>query len=93
MSQQYRLGTAHTTTATVNGMTNVTYHSTVVVSFNEKKIVLNSGGWHTNTTKTRMNQASNQFALGYTVTQKDFGWYVSFNGKIRDFADGMTLKR
>jgi hypothetical protein len=93
MSQQYRLGTVHTTVSTINGITNVTYHNTVVVSFNAKKIILNNGGWQTATTKTRMNQSSNQFDLGYTVTQENYNWFVMYNGKKRPFENGMILDR
>lgn len=94
MSQTYRLGTRATSVFTDdNGMTNVVYHSTAVVKFDSKKIILSSGGWHTNTTKTRMNQASNQYGLGFNVYQKDFAWFVDFKGKTHDFEDGLTLDR
>lgn len=43
----------------------IRYHATEVVRFNGKRIILNGGGWRTNTTKTRMNQAANQYGLGY----------------------------
>jgi hypothetical protein len=76
-----------------NGFTCVKYHQTDVVKFSPVEIILNSGGWQTATTKTRMNQASNQFGLGYCVFQKDFKWFVDFEGKTIDFEDGMTLLR
>ena len=65
MTQLHTIGTHATTVAAVGGMTHVTYHQTVVVRFNHEHIILNSGGYRTATTKTRMNQASNQFDLGY----------------------------
>jgi hypothetical protein len=40
-----------------------------------------------------MNQASNQFGLGYQVYQKDWQWYVDFDGQTIDFHDGMELTR
>ena len=64
-----------------------------LVKFNHEKIILNSNGWATATTKSRMNQTSNQFDLGYQVFQKDYAWYVDFNGKSHDFFDGITLDR
>lgn len=79
MSQTSRLGKTATSVRTENGWTIVRYHDTDVVSFNEKEIILRTGGWRTTTTKLRMNQASNQFGLGYQVWQKDFQWYISFN--------------
>jgi len=49
------------------GGTSVQYHATVVVHFTEYTVTLNSGGWRTATTKVRMNQASSEFNLGYSV--------------------------
>jgi hypothetical protein len=94
MAQQHRLGKGNTTvSADANGLMVVTFHSTQVVKFNDKIIVLNSGGYHTATTKTRINQASSQFNLEYSVSQRDYSWYVTFKGKEIDFTDNMTLKR
>jgi len=72
----------------------VKYHSTDVVKFNNKRVIINSGGWMTNTTKTRMNQASNQFGLGFQVYQKDFSWFVTLpNGETIPFENGMEFSR
>jgi len=54
----------------------VTYHDTVVVEITHNRIVLNTGGWKTVTTKRRMNQASQQYGLGYHVYQSSHRWYV-----------------
>ena len=91
MAQQHKLGTTATTVKTVDGVTYVTYHETDVVEFDRDKITLNSNGWRTHTTKTRMNQASNRFGLGFTVFQRDYAWFVNFGGKIHDFKDGIIL--
>ena len=93
MAQQSKIGKGSTTIKTVNGKTSVTYHSTAVVTFDQNLIVLNSGGWFTSSTKNRMNQASNQFDLGFNVFQKDFAWYVGYKGEVMEFRNGMTLKR
>lgn len=74
-------------------MTKVVYHKTPVVAWDTKRIVLRSGGWMTVTTKLRMNQASNQFGLGYSVWQKDFAWFVGYQGCTLPFVDGMELMR
>lgn len=59
MSGQDKIGSHKTKVFTDDeGYTNVVYHETAVVKFNAEKIILNSGGWRTNTTKLRMNQAS-----------------------------------
>lgn len=75
----------------IDGRTKVIYHSTCVVSFTEGSIILNSGGWRTATTKARMNQASNQFRLGYYVYQKKGQWFVDFMGNTFEFEDNMEL--
>jgi hypothetical protein len=82
MAQQLRLGRAHTAVFTKNRVTNVVYHQTAVVKFSENVIVLDTGGYRTATTKTRMNQASNQFDLGFNVYQKGFEWFVEMNGNV-----------
>ena len=94
MAQQNTLGKKATTISTHEGWTIITYHQTQVVRFNSEFIVLNTGGWKTATTKTRMNQASNQFGLGYYVKQVGGNWYCDFNGFWNDFfGDKLTLKR
>ena len=94
MVQQHRLGTVHTTVSNDDTHTIITYHSTQVVKFSSSEIILNTGGWRSDTTKTRMNQASSQFNLGYRVFQKEFTWYVNFAGKTYKFeSNTIKLKR
>jgi len=95
MAQQTQIGSHKTSVFTEDGLTKVVYHHTAVVKFNADIITLDSGGWFTNTTKTRMNQASSQFDLGFIVYQKDFDWYVKFEGQgiDTDFYDGITFDR
>lgn len=93
MAQQHKLGTCKTTITTSDGFTRITYVATVVVKFSDKEIVLDSGGWRTRTTLTRMSQAANQFDLKYSVQQINFEWFVHFNGKTIPFSDGMVLAR
>jgi hypothetical protein len=91
MAQQYKIGTTATIVRTRDGKTEVTYHNTTVVSFDADKIILNCGGWWTSTTKNRMNQTSNQFDLGFRVSQKDFLWYVEYQGKVIEFNENRIL--
>lgn len=98
MAQQDKLGTRATTVRRLDtgegDMVIVTYHDTDVVKWTAKKIILDSGGWRTATTKTRMNQASRQFGLGFSVFQEDYSWYVDLpNEEPLEFVDGMTLER
>ena len=94
MPQQNKIGTGHTTVKTDKaGITTVTFWNTDIVYFSKEVIMLNSGGYRTATTKTRMNQASNQFNLGYTVAQENYKWYVYFMDRKFVFEDGMILNR
>lgn len=83
MPQQMKLGKAHTVhyTDRNDGFEKVVYHDTEVVAWNAERIILNTGGWRTMTTRTRMNQAANEFGLGFKVYQKHFDWFVQHNGQ------------
>ncbi len=85
MAQTQRIGSHKTVVFTESGITKVVYHNTAVVSFSSDEVVLNTGGYFSNTTKTRMNQAANQFDLGFRVYQKNFEWYVDFKGETMQF--------
>ncbi|GAG49119.1 unnamed protein product [marine sediment metagenome] len=79
MAQQNRIGRTATTVRPEDGYTCVRYHYTDVVRFNDDEIILDTGGWFTQTTKTRMNQTANQYGLGFRVYQEDGGWFVMWN--------------
>ena len=86
-------GTA-TSAVCTNGRITVTYHNTRVVDVTTEHITLDTGGWRTVTTKLRMNQASVQFNLGYTVYQQKGQWFVSYRGVTRPFdQDEIILER
>jgi len=94
MANQWKVGTHKTRVYVDEGFTIVKYWRTKVVKFNEEHIILDNGGWLTATTKLRMNQASNEYSLGYQVYQEDCSWYViDCFGNIKDFKNGMILKR
>ena len=86
-----QLSTHKTTVATSNDVTRVTYHSTVVVEWDDTTITLRTGGYASRTTKMRMNQASNQFDLGYHVRQRAGRWHVEYKGAMIAF-DGDSLE-
>jgi hypothetical protein len=69
MSRTNKLAGIGTNTSirTESGWTIVRYHLTDIVRFNATTIILNSGGWITTTTVRKMNQAAQQFSLGYSV--------------------------
>ncbi len=69
----------------------IKYHTTIVVRICRGSVLLDSGGWETVTTKRRMNQASDEFDLGFYVFQKNFEWFVSYKGEDIPFESGMEL--
>jgi hypothetical protein len=83
MSQTSKIGkTATRVYVDEDGFTCVRYHDTVVIRFNDKEIILDEGGWFTNTTKLRINQASAQFNLGCYVCQKDYRWTIHYKDQV-----------
>ena len=94
MTQTQRLGKKATTVHASGRHTVVTLYQTPVVEYTPKRVKLRSGGWKTQTTKVRMNQASNQFGLGYYVFQKKHDWFVKTpRGRTVRFKEGMVIKR
>jgi len=92
MANQKQVGRVATSVVTENGITSVYYHGTPVVRWGGGLIVLNTGGWFTSTTKTRMNQAANQHGLGFAVHQKSRKWFVTYRGETIPFnGNNVTL--
>lgn len=99
MAQQTRIS-KNNTRITWNGDARiVTLHGTdVVKSYSNGLVTLNSGGWRTSTTKTRINQVAAEWGLGFRVHQDNYVWYVSlidpetgYLHKPRGFTNGMTF--
>ena len=66
-------------------------HRIATFDHNVKAVKLSSCGWHTPTTKSRLNAILNEVKFGCSVFQKNFIWFVSFKGETTDFLDGMIL--
>lgn len=89
-----RLSNYRTTWAENGSAGAVTYVSTEIVRWDGDVITLRSGGWEGVTTKLKMNQAAHQFALRFSVYQRNYRWFVDLpNGKTVPFVDGMTFSR
>jgi len=74
--------------------TEIELHNTKIVSFDSETIKLDTGGYKTNTTKNRMNLASQEYNLDYTVFQKKGIWYVIYKGETIEFiGNTVTLTR
>lgn len=69
----------------------VTYHRTQIVKRKTDCIVLNTGGYNTVTTRRKMNQAANQFNLGYKVAQRKGDTFVSWRGEVYAYDDHRVM--
>lgn len=79
-----------------DGVIGVRLHSTHVVIFSDHRLVLNTNGWRTVTTKDRINV---YLPGGWFVEQKDYYWYLCQHIRVGDgdavrrvpFYDGVTI--
>ena len=71
----------------------VVLHRTAIAVYDHKNqaLKLNSGGYTTNTTKSRLNAILDEVMYGAKVFQKNWDWYLSYNNQTVDFWDGMIL--
>ena len=68
-------------------------HGHLICTFdhNTQAVKLDSCGYTTNTTKSRLNAILDEVKYGAKVFQKNWNWFVSFNNQTVDFVDGMIL--
>ena len=71
----------------------IVLHRTAIAVYdhNSEAIKLNTGGWQSNTTKSRLNAILREVMFGTRVFQKNFNWFINYNKQIHDFNDGMIL--
>ena len=71
----------------------IVLHRTAIAVYdhNTKAVKLNSGGYTTNTTKSRLNAILQELIAGARVYQHKFNWYVKYNFATHNFMDGMIL--
>ena len=69
----------------------VVLHRTVVVSIQPNQIVLNSGGYRTNTTKTAINRALTQLDNSNRVVQIKGKWFLTDGVNKVEFFDNISI--
>ena len=84
------------TQVTYNNSTNcssIHLHGHLIATFdhNLKAVKLDSCGYETVTTKSRLNAILEEVKYGCKVFQKNFDWFVRYNGQTASFWDGMIL--
>ena len=73
----------------------IVLHRTAIAVYDHKNqaLKLNTGGWYSVTTKSRLNAILDQLMYGARVFQKDFNWYLCYANQTHDFMDGMILSQ
>ena len=66
-------------------------HHIATVDHSTNAVKLDSCGYETVTTKSRLNALLDEVKYGARVFQKNFDWFVSFRGQVSTFTDGMIL--
>ena len=68
-------------------------HGHLIATFdhNLKAVKLDSCGYETVTTKSRLNAILDEVKYGCKVFQKNWNWFVSYNDQVASFWDGMIL--
>jgi len=83
---------ANTEVISCTNVTDVYLHGHLIARIGETWIELFDGGWQTKTTKSRLNAILSAFGMdGECVFQKNFQWFVNYNGSPIPFFSGMRL--
>ena len=74
---------------------NVYLWRTCIAEVTDDKILLNTGGWRSVTTKSRLNALLRLANANLRIYQKDFTWYVhdSALDETIEFHDGISFER
>ena len=71
----------------------IVLHRTAIAVYDHKNqaLKLNTGGWQSVTTKSRLNAILQGLIAGASVYQKNWNWLLSYNNQTHNFFDGMIL--
>ena len=71
----------------------IVLHRTAIAVYdhNTQALKLNTGGWHSVTTKSRLNAILSELIVGASVFQRQFNWFLNYNNQTHNFNDGMIL--
>lgn len=86
------LKVANTEVISCSHVSDVYLHGNLIARIGETWMELFDGGWRTNTTKSRLNALLQAFGMeGECVFQKNFQWFVNYQGSPIPFFSGMRL--
>ncbi|MFX0140899.1 MAG: hypothetical protein ACFFDN_45090 [Candidatus Hodarchaeota archaeon] len=66
-------------------------HNTNIITIRDSKVSYNSGGYHTITTKDRMNKFTP--IDRHTIVQNNFKWYIENGNDTIDFYDNIEFNK
>ena len=66
-------------------------HQIATLDHSTNALKIDSCGYQTVTTKSRLNAILEEVKYGCRVFQKQFDWFVSYNNSTQSFWDGMIL--
>ena len=66
-------------------------HQIATLDHNTNALKLDSCGYETVTTKSRLNAILEEVKYGCRVFQKQFEWFISYQGQTESFWNGMIL--
>ena len=66
-------------------------HRIATLCHETRAVKIDSCGYTTNTTKSRLNAILEEVKWGCKVFQKNWDWFVSYNDQTTLFRDGMIL--
>ena len=81
-------GSNTTVFTTDNGLESTVYlHGNHIATYfhYDRKLQLFDGGWQSVTTKSRLNALCSEFAVGCSVFQRNWNWFLSDFSGFRDF--------
>ena len=86
------LKVANTEVISCTNVSDVYLHGNLIARIGETWMELFDGGYQSNTTKSRINAILSAFGVdGESVFQKNFQWFVNFQGAPIPFFSGMRL--
>lgn len=72
----------------------IKFYDTNIVSFDDNRIILDTGGFKTPSTRRHMNEVSKTFDLGFNITSEKHVWEIHYKGEIIQFdKDKIILDR
>ena len=66
-------------------------HQIATLDHSTNALKIDSCGYQTVTTKSRLNAILEEVKYGCSIFQKNFDWFVTYNDEVASFWDGMIL--